>query len=453
MARFVDLPPELRVQIVSYLSPKDLAALARVNKGQVTVARERLYLSVEMNQPDEGHRLMSLLRTLFAHPELLQQIRSISLPIVDCILPYDKDTLVNDILLENGDSNLDDSLWCPQYQDARRNLCAALKQCGVDPDENRDWFRSLEEWYAVAFYGALLAVLPNLERVALSCYVKPYKARLRPATKHDDISNKMLGRNFRQGTTKLSPSVAQLVKVKELDFGVGHLSWNLIRIFDPLSLKLTSPTEMRLFMALPCLSRLNHIDVPINLADLFQNDQYGRDFSRSILAISNLKHIMLRLAPPGPYCHPQQYPACVASALADVEAGSASTLETLGILPHDTTRNTFFHNMLWIPNFSNFIRLRSLTSIHRPGIMGFKDTLPAILKELCLLCTASLGNVEIDDLVRHKLTFGNLQRLNVHFQNEYDANIESTGWDKFAKVKVDVCIHMRQHTLLRWIPA
>jgi hypothetical protein len=452
MTRFVDLPPELRVQIASYLSSKDLAALARVNKGQVTVARERLYHSVEMNQPDEGHRLMSLLRTLFAHPELLQQIRSISLAIVDSFLQCDKDTTVDDILKHWLYFDMDDSFWCPEYRDVRENLCVALKQHGVDPDENYKWFHSIQQWCAVPFYGALLAVLPNLERVALSCYDKSIEHEIRPATKYDYMLNKLLG-NFEQGPIELPPSVIQLFKVKGLDFEAGYLSPKLMQIFDPLSLKLGSQTAIDTFASPPWLGQMTRLDVCIRITYLIVVDLYSNINKESIRAFSSLKHVVLRLEPPAQYSHQKQYPQCLELALADVEAGSARTLETLSILPLGTTRNTLFHNMNWIPDFPNFVQLRSLTFIHGPRMISFKDTLPASLDELSLLCTSSLGNVEIDDLVHHKITFGNLRRLNLDFQREYDADPESACWDKLTEVKVDVCIRVRQHTLLRWIPA
>jgi len=88
MARFADLPTELELQIASHLSSKDLASYARIGKVQAKVAREHLYSAPTIEQPDEGHRLMMLLRTLFARPQLINSIHSLSLAIVNCTMPF-----------------------------------------------------------------------------------------------------------------------------------------------------------------------------------------------------------------------------------------------------------------------------------------------------------------------------------------------------------------------------
>jgi hypothetical protein len=90
MATFEDVPNELRLLIASYLPCHDLASLALLNKEFTLVAQEALHLRPAITQLNYGLRLMSLLQTLLAHPKLLEGLQSLSLTLVDDIIPFDE---------------------------------------------------------------------------------------------------------------------------------------------------------------------------------------------------------------------------------------------------------------------------------------------------------------------------------------------------------------------------
>jgi len=87
MKQCSDIPVELKLHVASYLSSNDLAALGRVDKEHIHIARDLLFQAPEIGQCDEGHRILCFLRTVFARSELLHQVRSLSISFVRCTVP------------------------------------------------------------------------------------------------------------------------------------------------------------------------------------------------------------------------------------------------------------------------------------------------------------------------------------------------------------------------------
>jgi hypothetical protein len=124
MVRFSDLPTELELQGGPYPSLRDLAIYALVERRQSMVTREHRYKAPEILQPDEWRRLMLLLRTLFARPALMQEIRSLSLAIVDCSMSYNAHSISDESekYRRRYWSYPSSHFWCLEHRDVQQRL-------------------------------------------------------------------------------------------------------------------------------------------------------------------------------------------------------------------------------------------------------------------------------------------------------------------------------------------
>jgi hypothetical protein len=177
MKQYRDMPAELRLHVASYLRSVDLVALAHVDKAYIAIARELLYQAPEIGHRDQGHCILSFLRTVFARPDLMQLVRSLPISFKRGTVPFrpssgadDAEELVAE-MIGFRTAKLDGSQHRTTRDELMKRLCKL-----IDSPETYDEisFQRLKRWQTSAFYSGLIVLLPNLEKLSLSAY--PYSA-------------------------------------------------------------------------------------------------------------------------------------------------------------------------------------------------------------------------------------------------------------------------------------
>lgn len=116
IASVFDLPTEMRLEVGSYLSAAhDLFALAVTHSHLAVIALDKFYQHADLAHPRVVHRIMSMLRCLFAEPAALERITSFSIAVVTRTIPFD------------GDSN-----WSSAHEPIKQIL-------GVFKRDRKDW--------------------------------------------------------------------------------------------------------------------------------------------------------------------------------------------------------------------------------------------------------------------------------------------------------------------------
>ncbi|KAF1849167.1 uncharacterized protein K460DRAFT_365078 [Cucurbitaria berberidis CBS 394.84] len=469
MSNYDDLPSELKRQVAFYLSSKDLAALSCVNKSQAAVAQDQLYYAPEILKPDEGYRLMLLLRTLFARPQLMQKTHSLSIAVVDCSMPFGPESSLK-VTEEHRHfwDDSEDSPWCPDYHDIQAKLIHQLSKHGVTELSNPEWIQKIQKWYTAPFYGGLLTILPNLEHLSLSCYVKPVTEpviaqirrwglgspfsndikRVRPPCRiaegrNDGFPNNLFGLSKDED---LDSTVSQHFKLKMLDLVSGYLSRPFWQFYGLQCIKLSSQSAIACG---PFPTRLE-----ICLTHGF-NDWSLAELGLYLRSGSLLKHIKIRFEPlPDEKggIHPNVRFWHFSNLLKTMEA-SASTLETLALVPTDYAKMDIFRYIDQDLCFWRFTQLRKLTLPSQWSSQSKVGKLPPNIEELKLLFTHPMASQLADDIVNHKLEFGKLCRLDLVFQGESDVAVEESFWAKFKDNRISVYVWVREHSLFAARPA
>lgn len=452
MGTYKGLPTELQVQIASYLSSRDLAALARVNRSQVTIVREHLYHAPEILKPDEGHHLMALLRTLFARPQLIDKIRSLTLSVVDCTMPFNPGSLGanSEESFSHWDKS-DNSLWCPEYQSIQEKLLHRLSERSTTSQENLNWMQNVHRWGTSSFYSGLLVLLPNLERVSISCYFKPVGGQYRVASPR--FHRRVFGRS---PYDYLDSTSQQQMQLKELRVEAGLLNRSMLEIPRIHRLSLGSQAEVASALGANELRHITHFEATFSFAAV---NSLGWPFlyARALIhSMFMLKKVKLQVESPSDK-RPDDSRDSLIKQLFTILGSldlSMSTLETLVVVPAERRRIDNFKNLDPLPDLRRFNCLRKLTLPFRLSVDTLKYKLSPSIEELDLhlSSTGPANSSVLEDIAHHKLEFGKLRRLDLFIWNEGDIVWSESRWGNLKKSGVATYIWIREHTLLYAMP-
>ncbi|KAI4945112.1 hypothetical protein J4E91_008089 [Alternaria rosae] len=468
MARLTDLPTELELQIASHLSSKDLASYARIGKVQAKVAREHLYSAPTILQPDEGHRLMMLLRTLFARPELINSIYSISLAIVNCTMPFDTSSTADEAEAKRIDwdktrdlpalevDKIIDSPHCLEYKDVQEQLVFRLKQIMGTHESELYWLPHIVRWHTTALYGGLLRILPNLERLELGCYTNLHEGTYLPT---DVTDQKFSERLFATTTWYNNVAPVRFPLLNELHVNCGLLinSTHLLPNLRTLSVGELADLPHH---DVPSLVRIHHLSACTSLSQ-GENPNwamprlYRHDGAMSEVQDINLRFRIRTVRSIGG--GPVQYGGIRSFArMLERLRVSKLVLETLSVEPIDHSELLHcrfpFNPAGLVSDFSMFIRLRELTLPFRPSTDTLEGKLPPSLEKLSLLCTSAVSPNSVEHISQHRFKYGVFSRLDLLLLSEADVDIDHEAWDTFKKAGVAVYIWVRQSALLREMP-
>jgi len=462
MARFADLPTELELQIASHLSSKDLASYARIGKVQAKVAREHLYSAPTIEQPDEGHRLMMLLRTLFARPQLINSIHSLSLAIVNCTMPFGLGSTAEEAEATRIDwdttkiarfvevDRIVGSPHCLGYKDVYEQLVFRLKKVMGNHDSERYWFSHIVRWRSAALYGGLLRILPNLERLELECYTKLHEGIYLPT---DETDRKFSESLFPSTPWRIGP--VRFPMLSELHVKCGLLINSTHLLPNLRTLKIGELADLP-HTEFPSLVRMHHLSA---CASLLQGESPDWAMPRlyhlhgEMLKVQNFnlrfRARTIRSIGGGPV----RYGGILSLAgILERLHVSKSVLETLSVEPID--HSELLHCRFpvnpdgLISDFSMFTSLRELTLPFRPSTDTLEGKLPPSLEKLSLLCTSAVSPTSVEHTLQHRLKYGIFSRLDLSLLSEADVDINHEAWDTFKKAGVAVYIWVRQSVLL-----
>ena len=466
MACFADLPTELELRIASYLSSKDLASYARIGKVQAKVAREHLYFAPTIEQPDEGHRLMMLLRTLFARPELLKSIHSISLAVVNCTMPFDIGSTAGEAEAKRIDwdttrnaryievDRIVDSPYCLEYKDVYEQLVFRLKKVMGNHDSERYWFSHIVQWRSAALYGGLLRILPNLGRLELACYTKLHEGIYLPTDERDPKFSQRLFAStpWRTGSVRF-PLLSELHVKCGLLINSTHLLPNLrtLRAGELADVPQHNvPSQVRLHHLSACVSLWRRKDTCWATPQIYHLD------GGAMLEVQNI-NLRFRTLAVGSIEGPFRYgPISSLAQILERLHVSKSALETLSVEPID--HSELLHCRFpvnpdgLVSDFSMFTHLRELTLPFRPSTDTLEDKLPPSLEKLSLLCTRAVSPTSVEHTLQHRLKYGSFSRLDLFLLSEAHVNINHKAWGTFRKAGVAVYIWVRQSVLLCEMP-
>ena len=465
MARLADLPTEVELQIAAYISSKDLVSYARVGKAQAKVAREHLYYAPMIQQPDEGHRLIMLLRTLFAQPQRLNSIRSISLAVVNCTVPSDIISTADEAEAERIDWDMTsgrpdivvdkvlDSPHCLEYRDIQEQLVFRLKRIMGTHVSEQHWFSDVVRWRSAALYGGLLRLLPNLERLELECYTKPHGGTyLSPDLTDVTFTRRLLGITpWHDDVDPVRfPTLSELYVKSGLMLNSTQLLPNLR------TLRLGELTDLPHYDH-PSLVHIQHLDACIFL---WQGESPTWSFARLYRKdddMSRVRNVNLRFRTQTVrgFCT-FNYGIQSLAQLLDRLLVPKAVLETLSVEPIDHSELSHCrypsHTEGLISDFSTFVHLRQLTLPFRPPTDTLEGKLPPLLEKLGLICTSGVHPTSVEHILQHRLDHGTFSRLDLFLLSEADVDINHEAWNPFKKAGVAVYIWVRQFTLLRGMP-
>lgn len=213
------LPNELWTEVASYLDPKDQVSLSQTNKQLACIVNRLLYKAPKLEHPDHGDHLMSLLRTLFQHPELLEQMQSLTIAITNCQVPSIQEQKEGSAHQKRlGPGGKDIRRRSPEYQAIRENLVSRLKERGITQETHPAWLGSIQSWILPAFFGGLLMLLPNLKHLGMSCHIDEENKNFRPSK--GGMTEMFFGK---KGLAPANYDFLQHLKIESLDF-TGHFT-------------------------------------------------------------------------------------------------------------------------------------------------------------------------------------------------------------------------------------
>ncbi|KAH7361133.1 hypothetical protein BKA66DRAFT_573672 [Pyrenochaeta sp. MPI-SDFR-AT-0127] len=455
MGNYSGLPTELKIQISSYLPCFDLANLACVCKSHTIIAREHLYQAPEILQPDEGHRLIALLRTLFTQPHLIHKIRSLSISVIDCSVPFNAESSVDEMkeCFIDQDEH-DDTRWCPEYQAVQRELLHRLSEYGATAHSDLPWVQNIHNWRTTSFYSGLLVLLPNLVCISSSCYIKPVGRDCSVSVDESiDYPRRVFGRS---PFDDLDLKVRQQLKLKEFRLKAGVLNRGIIQIPGVHHLALGSQAAVGAYR-IDDFRHITHLEVSISFTAVNTLTWHYIHIRTLLSTTSKLKQLKLKVEAPSDSA------LCAAKELLfkrflmildDLDL-SMSTLETLVIISAEQRQIELFRSLDPLPDFRKFINLRKLTLPFQPSVDSLENKLPPNIEELDLhlLCTSPIISSPLDSIVRYKIANLTLRRLNLYILHESNFVIGESIWERLKENKVATYVWVREHTLIYAMPA
>ncbi|KAF2818373.1 hypothetical protein CC86DRAFT_158546 [Ophiobolus disseminans] len=458
-----DLPPELWLEIASYLPSNDLAVLARVDKAQLAIAREHLYSTPQINRPDEGHHLMSFMRTLFANPQLFAKVRSLSIGIVHCTMPFNDKCATRNMYQYYKDrpsAKSDEpgsSPWCPQYHTVRKELLDRLEPHSDSDKHNLRHIPGIVDWSTAAFYGGLIEVLPNLDDLSVSCYLKTYDQ-----PPHLDIQGRsgfvhsFFGLQMLKNVDAKDCSFMRLKKFRCMG---GCFSARTLPLRNLQMLQIGPSSEMHLFPGVNPVPHFAGLELHLSSQDMLKycNARFRLPCSKALL--SKTKHARILFEDVDRTLCPQDlnsstFPLDLFQRVVSHLEVSTTTLETLEIIPANIDRLLNDNIFSGMGSLTAFTRLAKLVF----PFQNFRDELltilPWSLQELSLLHQGPVWKSTLDDVIRHYTTRRNLRRLDLYCQRDDPVALADSTWKDFKLHSISVFVWaISGNMLLRGMPA
>ncbi|KAH7410156.1 hypothetical protein DE146DRAFT_644057 [Phaeosphaeria sp. MPI-PUGE-AT-0046c] len=411
------LPNELWDEVASYLDGKDLASLSQTNMQLARVASRILYKSPLIKQPDDGTRLMSLLRTLFEHPGLLNQIQSLSIPVTKCEVPCLQEQ--NDDGLQRrryGPGGVDRRIRNPEYQATRQNMIERLKEKGITTDSHSDWVGSITSWSVPAIFGGLLILLPNLKHLSLSCYIRLHKNLFHPAIRpKEGFPEIFFGR---KGLIPANFNFLEQVKIESLHLNGGKFTDLFLRLPHLQRIQLGHRTNLGL---MPTEINLTHIKMRLPLSTLSSE----RVRNLKPLVTPSVKHISFHLPNWDQHYGPGITPATrlFDRLLRDIH----------DLIPDPETVETK-------PDLNTVEFKEPLDPV--PVVLGQFHNLETMatpsLQQLCVSLITEVGNEVAEKLVLRRVKYGNQRCLKVYAKRGTPRVFDQSTWDALAAKEEEV---------------
>lgn len=442
MKQYSELPVELRLHVASYLSSIDLASLARVSKSHIPIAREKLYQAPEIGPRDEGHRVLCFLRTMFARPELIHEVRSLSISFLRGTVPTRPSNSTEDAetLVQRSPYTQMAELDASQYRATRNELMERLCKL-IDYPENRERtaFLRLKYWLTSAFYGGLIVVLPNLEELSLRSYAAPNLGDTWPMSYYS--------KNYFSLVTegKAAREICRRMKLKRINCLAGPFE-HYTDVQPCLeSLHVDADACFRIGDIYPSAEQptLTNLDLGFHMDKIIEAHNQRRIAQLWELRpmLPGLQRIKLMIVD----MHTLKLPyrsSDFFDTVFDALDPCAHTLETLEILPsasiHDRTfPNDVFCAML---SLSRFTRLSKLVIPFRQGFDDLDAILQPTLRELTLLHPGPVQACDLQHIVNHCIAHRNLRRFDLYCALGDDVVLEDGAWSAFKEHGISVYV-------------
>jgi hypothetical protein len=457
MKQYRDMPAELRLHVASYLQSIDLVALARVDKAQIAIARELLYQSPEIGQRDQGHCILSFLRTVFARPELMQQVQSLSISFKRGTVPFrpnnntdDAEELVAETI-GSRTAKLDGS----QYRTTRDELMKRLYKLIDSPEAYGEIsFQRLKRWQTSAFYSGLIVLLPNLEELSLRSY--PYST---DGTQSFSTHDKGFFALVMDG--KANASICSRMKLKKIRCLAGHFEQNTVVQPGLESLYVGANSYVRLsrgFLSGTITPVLTSIELFLNADEilnsrreaccyqLFNLEPILPGLRRIKLLIEDMDSAKCENIPVRSYDF--------FGTLFDGLKLCTETLETLEILPANDDRTLNNDIYCAMPSLSRFVRLEKLVIPIRHAFDDLKTILQPTLRELTLLHPDAVRLSTLEHVTDHYTAHGKLRRFDLYCDPDDDVALSNGSWDAFKERRISVYVWaISDNRLLKGMPA
>ncbi|KAF2868133.1 hypothetical protein BDV95DRAFT_597458 [Massariosphaeria phaeospora] len=278
MTNLNSLATEVQLQIAGYLPPRSLLALARTSKKWNAPAEEALYRAPKIQKHDLNRRLMCLLKALFHQRERIQKMRGLSLLLRNLCIPVAKPS----------------QTW--EHVAIRTELLERLKATGVS---NQAWFDRIMSWDLMAWYGALITILPNLKALHIEYLAGPdYWIESGMDFRHNNCpSRRLFHLQFIGGGT--NDQIPGLQNLKYLTYPVGQLlsPWLALSKLETLELGIRSN-----FMGdtshpplSPVMSGVTRLIMKCDLRILLRGHYRSENLKQLISKLPSIKHIELSL--------------------------------------------------------------------------------------------------------------------------------------------------------------
>ena len=314
MANLVSLPAELLLDIVSHLTPSSLFSLALVHRKLSPIALEKPYQNPGIEQPNDGHRLMCLVRTLLTKPGALERVQTLSIAVVDRTIPFDKNShwldaqaclkkmrprLASNVAaweetLEVFETTGEDAAdtaepyWCADYCATRKRLVQRL-QASVPAIAylNAALLNGLIVWSQSAYYAALLALLPNLRSLTIATYDNSLQRPTETTSMLYSIPECLLLGGYRD------TGALQNLQHLEIVNGEVHRPWLYLPSLRSLTLGIRTDVLARPNVSVRP-SAITKLDVSLDFGVLMHGSldrqpEYFKDFLSAFKALADLK--------------------------------------------------------------------------------------------------------------------------------------------------------------------